>query len=178
MKKKTKIDWNRLTYGILSFVLAALLAYVLQPKFHDNKDALAILVNVFAILAGFLIAIMALVDSRTLQGRSWKEDTIYLETARRDLLRHRTMFKLYLLVLIVGFFIQVKPDWPSVVMVAEYGLLFFGMWALLMSLRLPTALTAKQLKSLEDAIRKRKTEEHRSSTSCASNSREILNKSS
>ncbi len=162
-KNQPQADWWRLSFATMSLILASLLAFVLQPKFHDNKDALAVLINVFAILAGFLIAIMALVDSRTLQGKNWKEDAYFLEKAKRELLRHRLMFRAYLTVLIVGFFVQVKPDFPIIIKCLEYLILTLGMWALLMSLRLPAMLSSRQLRSIEEAIAKRKAEEQRAS---------------
>ena len=155
------IDWSRLRYGGLSFVLAVLLAAVLQPKFHDNKDALAVLVNVFAILAGFMVAVMTIVaDSRALRGRNWREDVGYLKQVRNELARHRMMFKTYLAVLLLAFIVQARPPVSDLLLnCGEYFLIFLSTFALLLSFRLPQALTDRHLKFLDQEIKRRRSDE-------------------
>src|SRR5574337_1653524 len=85
-------------------VVSALAAWFLQPSYHNNANAIMVAATVFSVLAGFLIAVIAITaDERSLRGHNWRQDVVYLELIRTDVRRHRNLFVLYLLVLLLVF---------------------------------------------------------------------------
>ena len=145
-------------YVALSTMLSVPSAYVFQPRYHDNSDAATILATVLSILAGFLIAVMAIVsDERALRGKNWRQDTFYMGEVRRQLVRHRMMFYLYLGVLVLIFIGSLKLEWWNWCQVwCERSMLFLAMMALLLSFRLPGELTTRQMDLLQNLIAARK----------------------
>ncbi len=149
-----KVNCSLLRYVALSLVLAGISAPYLQPWYHASKDAATILATVLSILAGFLIAVMAIVaDERSLRGKNWRQDTYYLGEVKRQLLRHRLMFHLYLAVLVLIFLGSLGISWdPSVRWAVEWAVMFLGVFALLLSFRLPGELTTRQLTQLQQLL--------------------------
>ncbi|MOA29679.1 hypothetical protein D3C78_1507100 [compost metagenome] len=144
-------------------LIAVFFAWQFQPKYHANSNALSVLVTVFSILAGFLVAVMAIVgNERALRGRNWRQDTYYLVQIRRDLKRHAVLFYLYLLVLALAFLASLDLGWPKSVQVGvECFLLFLACLAMLMSFSLPGQLTRRHITDLEALIKTRRDEEAR-----------------
>lgn len=133
-------------------------AWLFQPRYHANADALASLVSIFSVLAGFLAAIIALVaNDRALKGRTWREDTYYLEQVRRELSKHQFLFYLYLATLAMAFVCQLgsSTDWPFQAWI-ERLLLFLATLAMMMSFSLPVRLTKRQMEDLEKVISERR----------------------
>lgn len=160
-KQASKIDWVRIRIAVLSVVLACLLAPILQPRFHENEAALSVLVTTFSILAGFLIAVMAIVaNDRALRGRNWRQDTADLVAIRQQLIRHQVLFVFYLCILGLAFVVAIKPQWnPALVRWLDYVLIAMSITALILSFRLPGQLTKQHLAQLEKTIRDRKRHE-------------------
>ena len=137
-----KIDQSLVGYVLLAVVLAGLCAPIFQPVYATSKDAAVILATVLAILAGFLVAVMAIVaDERTLRGKNWRQDTYYLQEASRQLTRHKLMFHMYLIVLVLIFVCSLNLPWAKVWQVwTERVMLFLATFSLLLSFRLPGEL--------------------------------------
>ena len=92
-----EVSRRKVLLAVLYSLIAAFFAWQFQEKYHNNSNALTVLVTVFSILAGFLIAVMAIVgNERALRGKNWRQDTFYLVQIRRDLKRHAALFYLYL----------------------------------------------------------------------------------
>ena len=159
--KRARVNWSLVRFVGLALVLAALCGWVLQPWYHGSKDAPNILATILSILAGFLVAVMAIVgDERTLRGKNWRQDTFYLGEVRRQLLRHRVMFYLYLGVLILIFLCSLSNDWPAGAQVAiERLVVFSSVFALLLSFRLPGELTTRQVDLLQRLIDAKRTDQ-------------------
>jgi uncharacterized membrane protein HdeD (DUF308 family) len=58
---EAKVSKRKLLVFGACVILAGIFAWHFQPKYHDNSNALTVLVTVFSILAGFLVAVMAIV---------------------------------------------------------------------------------------------------------------------
>jgi predicted ABC-type exoprotein transport system permease subunit len=160
MKDNTKkINYSLVTYVALAALLALLCAPIFQPVYVKSKDAAVILATVLAILAGFLVAVMAIVaDERTLRGKNWRQDTYYLQEADRQLTRHKLMFHLYLIVLVLIFVISLDLPWPASWQIwTERVMLFLATFSLLLSFRLPGELTSRQISQLRRMIDDRRT---------------------
>jgi hypothetical protein len=134
------------------------------PWYQGNAGARSVLVTVFSILAGFLVAVMAIVaDDRALSGRNWREDTFLLKSVRSQLVRHRLLFQLYLVILVLCFVDALHPNWPSSIELwSERMTLFFSIIGVATSFSLPGQLTRRHLERLKRAIKDRRERESRS----------------
>lgn len=150
-----------MAYIAACIAISVFFAWQFQPKYHDNSNALSVLVTVFSILAGFLVAVMAIVGSeRALKGRNWRQDTFYLLHVKQDLQRHSALFYLYLLVLALSFLASLNLGWPALIQVSVEGvLLFLACLAMLLSFSLPGQLTRRHVSDLEAAIKSRRDKE-------------------
>ncbi|MBL0845111.1 hypothetical protein [Pseudomonas mediterranea] len=153
-----KLSWRKVIYFFMCVVISIFFAWKFQPNYHENSNALSVLVTVFSILAGFLVAVMAIVGSeRALKGRNWRQDTFYLIKVKQDLQRHAALFYLYLQVLALSFLATLKFEWPEIVQISiETVLLFLACLAMLLSFSLPGQLTRRHLSDLEFAIKMRR----------------------
>ena len=158
-----RLAWHRLAYAALSITVASVLTPVLLPWYHGNSDARSVLVTVFSILAGFLVAVMAIVaDDRSLVGRNWREDTFFLRSIRAQLTRHRLLFQLYLLILVLCFVDALHPNWsPDLQLWVERVTIFLSLIGLMFSFLLPEQLTRRHLDRLTRLIEERRTNETR-----------------
>ncbi|MBF8668172.1 hypothetical protein IR012_05010 [Pseudomonas putida] len=156
-----KTSWRKVAYIVTCITVSVFFAWQFQPKYHDNSNALSVLVTVFSILAGFLVAVMAIVGSeRALKGRNWRQDTFYLIHVKQDLQKHSALFYLYLLVLALSFLASLKLGWPEIIQVGvECVLLFLACLAMLLSFSLPGQLTRRHVSDLESAIKARRDRE-------------------
>lgn len=153
-----EVAWGRVGYGALSVLAAFVLTPYLLPWYHDNTNARSVLVTVFSILAGFLVAVMAIVaDDRALSGRNWRQDTFLLRSVRSQLIRHRWLFQLYLMILVLCFVDALRPCWSmSFEIWSERLTLFLSIIGVALSFSLPNQLTRRHLDRLKGAIRDRR----------------------
>lgn len=151
-------------------VVAGVAAWFLQPSYHGNANAITVAATIFSVLAGFLIAVIAITaDERSLRGRNWRQDVAYLELIRGDVRRQRNLFVLYLLVLLLVFVGSMDLPWPAFAQVwLERALLFLAVCALLVSFRIPGYLMRRHLARLEELIRERQQHEISAGTASAS----------
>jgi uncharacterized membrane protein len=160
-----EVSRRKVLLAVLYSLIAAFFAWQFQEKYHNNSNALTVLVTVFSILAGFLIAVMAIVgNERALRGKNWRQDTFYLVQIRRDLKRHAALFYLYLAILALAFLASLNLSWHSYIQIGiECFLLFLACLAMLFSFSLPGQLTKRHIKDLETVIRARQEVEIRQS---------------
>lgn len=158
---KRKISWKKSLFSLGSVVVSALVAYFFHAKYHNNSNALTILTTVFSILAGFLIAVFAIVaDERALRGKSWKSNVAELELIRRELRSHRRLFSLYLVVLTLAFIVALDFGWPMKLQERiEYVLVFLASMAMIWSFRLPSYLMSRHMDALDRVIESRMNEQ-------------------
>lgn len=158
------ISPRKIAITVAICAMSALSAWFLQPSYHDNANAIMVAATVFSVLAGFLIAVIAITaDERSLRGRNWRQDVVYLELIRRDVRRHRNLFVLYLLVLLLVFVGSMDLPWPVFAQVwLERVLLFLAICALLVSFQIPGYLMRRHVSRLEELIRERQQRENSS----------------
>lgn len=159
---KIKIDWTFARYLALCALSALALAPLLQPKYHESGEAMAAIVTVFTVLAGFMLTVIAIAaDGRNLRRRDWRQDTFVLREIRDRLTRYRIMFHLYLLVPALAILAYVGPAWSAGTQSFVEGLvLFFAIFALLWSFRIPGEITSTHVKQLQQAIKDQREAEH------------------
>lgn len=157
---RREIDWHRL--GTLTAVLAASAAvgWYGQPFVHGNEEARGVIVNVFSILAGFLITVMTLLGEPGLyRGRTWRSDAVKRSNVYQRLVRHKWLFITYLIVLALVFITTIAaengPD-SAAVTCLEGLYLGFATFAFIYSLMLPSRLLNLQLARFDELVDSRR----------------------
>lgn len=151
------IAWTRLVFFGISVASGVVGAIFGQPLIHGNEMAINVIVTVFSILAGFLVAIMTMMgDPSTFSGRSWRANEKGREKIFNQLVRQKWMFILYLvtlgLVLAASLIGKILPDWAICI---EQVYLGTAITAFMLSLGLPSTLMKIQL-AKHDEITKSK----------------------
>ena len=89
---------KKVSYFVITFILSAFFAMVFQPLL--TVTALDVLVNIYAILAGFLIGIIALIgDPASLPSGSWRIAEASTKNTFRSLKGTRNLLYVYLVTL-------------------------------------------------------------------------------
>jgi len=149
-------------YLSICAISAAFLSFVFRPSFHGNETAANVLVTIFSVLAGFMIAVIAIAaDGAILRRKDWRQDAFYLSEARKQLTRYRLMFHIYLIVPALVFLAQLELSWyPGTQAAVEYLLLFLAAFALLWSFSLPGEMTQAYVRKLKQAIDDQRQQEY------------------
>ena len=154
------IDFRR-----TGLVLVGLLAAVSTLLFgrsltEGNIEALRILVTVFSILAGILIAVITMLgDPRALYPGSWRIASAHRRNLRRVLSRYQCLFYVYLAVIALAF---VGTLFGRISCETEFARWFgrvalsLGAGALVWSFGLPAAIIKAQMERLDEEVRKRR----------------------
>ncbi len=155
------LDSSILRFMFLLVVLGGLTAYCGQPLIHDNEQAINIAATVFSILAGFLIAIIAIVgDPVLLPPGTWRAAEMERDKLNNRLIQYKWLFIIYLLTLILIFLAYLfKDKSPCLVLLFEYSFLFFGVIGFVLSLLLPEALMIVQRERIDAVIEHRMKED-------------------
>jgi len=155
---KKEIDWSKIRLAIFSSILGVLSAYYGQPLIHGNEQAINIIVTVFSVLAGFLVAIIAIVgDPVLLPPGTWRAAEMEREKLNKRLIRHKWLFSIYLATLALIFSaLLFKDKYPDVVIWLERAFLFLGVFAFSLSMLLPSALMKVQRERIDAVIEHRR----------------------
>ena len=156
------IDFDKIRLCILAAILAGLVSCLGQPLIHDNVQAVDVIVTVFSVLAGFLVAIIAIVgDPVLLPPGTWRAAELERKKLDSRLIRHRWLFTLYLITLgLIFFALLLKDKHACVVLWLERGFLFFGVFAFVLSLTLPGSLMKVQRERIDAVIEHRRIQDN------------------
>lgn len=156
-----EIDKGKVKYAVCITLWSGLASYYGQPLIHGNQEAVNVIVTVFSILAGFLVAVITLVgDPKSLPSGSWQVARLGSELTYNRLIRHKWLFKAYLITLFLIFIsIVVKKQFPSVQVIIEYIYMFFATISCFLSFKLPAALMELQKERIEHEIEERRKSE-------------------
>jgi hypothetical protein len=143
------IDYHRIGIFVSALAVSILAGWFGQPLIHGNPDAVSVIVNVFSILAGFLVTIMTLLGEPSLyRGRTWRADEVRRSNVYARLVRHKWLFITYLLVLGCVFLSTLiakqTPDHLALVWIERF---YFALavFAFILSLLLPSRLMKLQM---------------------------------
>ncbi len=154
------LDWSRVGIFFAAAILSVAAGYYGQPLVHENSEARGVIVDTFAILAGFLITVMTLLAEPGLfRGRTWRSDAVRRSNVYQRLVRHKWLFVLYLLVLGLVFVTTiVAKKYPNDISVVRLESLYLGLatLAFIYSLMLPTRLMNLQLARFDELVESRK----------------------
>jgi hypothetical protein len=133
---------------IVSAGCAGAAAYYAQPYVHDS-DVVLVLVTVFTVFAGFLIAIITILgDPALIPDGSWRVVELRRGNIEKRLHTHVYLFMLYLItigLLFSGLILHKALEEGSCVNLwIERSYLFFGVFSFLLSFGLPISLMKLQ----------------------------------
>lgn len=158
---KKEIDKDKIKLAFCFTLWGCLGSYFCQPLIHDNQNAINVIVTVFSILAGFLIAVITLVgDPKSLPAGSWQVARLGSDLTYNRLIRHKWLFNAYLITLFLIFIsIVIKNRYATVQLFLEYVYMFFATVSCLLSFKLPSALIELQQERIEQEIAERRRKE-------------------
>lgn len=152
------IDWKRTTFIAVAVITGIAAGFFGQPFIHGNERAIGVIVNVFSILAGFLVAIMTiLADPAGFMTKSWRSAEKTRPAIYAKLLRQKYLFILYLtILLLITIQSLIEKQLPNVASVLEQ--IYFGaaVSAFILSLGLPSALMKIQMDRHDEMIEQRR----------------------
>lgn len=148
------LDWKRLIFFSVAIVAGIATGTKGQPLIHGNEQAVNVIVTVFSILAGFLIAIMTIMgEPGSLIGRGWRSCETNRKNVFSRLIRQKWMFYLYLATLGLIFTASlIKDVFPLLTVWIERVYLGGATAAFILSLGLPAALLNIQLERHDELI--------------------------
>jgi O-antigen/teichoic acid export membrane protein len=140
---------KKIIYIVVAFVGAGVAACYAQPAAEKNSDLILIVVTVFAIFAGFLIAIISVIgDPVMIKEGSWRVSELGRDRMEGRLLWHIALFCLYLVtigLLFVGVVLEkTLADGSLWKLWIERFYLFFGISSFLLTFLLPASLVEMQ----------------------------------
>lgn len=152
------IDWKRTLFIVTAAVVGIASGLFGQPFIHGNERAISVIVNVFSILAGFLVAIMTIMaDPSGFMTKSWRSAEKARPAIYTKLLRQKYLFILYLSVLLM-ITVQslIENKLPNIASILEQ--IYFGaaVTAFILSLGLPSALMKIQMDRHDEMIEQRR----------------------
>lgn len=158
--RRLEVDWSRIGLFTAIVAVSAVIGWYGQPFVHGNDEARGVIVNVFSILAGFLITVMTLLGEPGLyRGRTWRSDAVKRSNVYQRLVRHKWLFISYLIVLALVFLTTIvakrEPD-GRLVTCLEGLYLGFATSAFIYSLMLPSRLLSLQLARFDELVESRR----------------------
>ena len=130
-------------------LIGALAAYYVQPYAQSNSDLTLIIITVFTVFAGFLIAIITIIgDPIMIPEGSWRIPELHRDRMEAMLFWHIVLFCLYLLtigLLFVGVILERALDHHNLWRLwIERAYLFLGVTSFLLTFLLPSSLLRTQ----------------------------------
>jgi hypothetical protein len=141
---------KRLVFLIFCMAGGIVGAYHAQPYMHQNADAVLIIITVFTVFAGFLIAIITIIgDPIMIPEGSWRVAEGGRDKMERRLVLHIFLFILYLItigLLFAGSIIDKALEHKESLLKVwiERSYLFIGITSFLLTFALPATLLEMQ----------------------------------
>ena len=156
----SSVDRKKVLFALFSVAFGLFAAIYGQPLIHGNEQAISVIVTVFAILAGSLVAIIAVTgDPMLFSPGTWRLAQVESEQISNRLIRHKWLFFLYLITLgLIFLSILTKTNYPGTSIWLERVYLFFCTTAFIWSLCLPFYLIKIQKERIANLIKLRRKE--------------------
>lgn len=153
----------RIAIVVICFAVAAWVATYGEPLIRHNADAIVILITVFTVMAGFLVAIISILgDPALIPEGSWRSAEVRRDAIEARLVMHVWLFVAYLLAIALLFAGVVVRDAPEN-LVSEAakiwigrGYLFCGVASFLFTFGLARSLLTFQVSRIDVEIRRRR----------------------
>ena len=155
-----QIDPLRLAFLLTGFCAAGLAFWFGDPLVSGNVEALKILVTAFSILAGIVIAIIAILgDPAGLYSGSWRVASAHRRQIKRRLRRFAVLFYLYLIVIGLTYAAVLAGNSTMCSEIARWAerlTLSAGVGAFVWSFVLPVTIINAHMKRLDEEVKKRR----------------------
>lgn len=146
------IAWGRLWYGMICLVLGAGAFWWGRDWIVGNYEAVALIATVFSVLAGFLVAVMALVADDRMLRRNARAAHFEIQNIRSRLKRHKYLFHLYLVVMLLAFVATLRLNLPDTLNAwLHQTMLGLSVFAFLVSFSLPSQIMDEYLRKLANS---------------------------
>jgi hypothetical protein len=152
-QSKQVIEWRYILLVTVS-VLSGCLAFAFGHELIDkNTEATQVIVTVFSILAGFLIAIMTLLGDQSVLPGSWRIAEVTRTKIQVKLIRQKWLFYVYLITLTIIFVAALlRMKYPETTALLERIYLGFATSSFILSFGLPSTLMSVQMERVEAVI--------------------------
>lgn len=153
-----QVDIHKVKYAFVIALYSSVGSYFGQPLIHGNDNAINIIVTVFSILAGFLVAIITIIgDPSSLPSGGWQRARLGSEALYNRLTRHKLLFLMYLTTLLLIFVASLtKGKFIFLDIWIERVYLFFSIAAFSLSFQLPSSLMNLHKERIEHEIESRR----------------------
>lgn len=152
----------RLLFIVICALIAAAAAYFCQPFMNGNAEAITIVITIFTVFAGFLIAIIAVLgDPALIPQGSWRIAEGRRNSIETKLFWHFWLFVLYLLtigLLFVGALLKNTETLIAFRTWIERAYLFFGVFSFFLTFALPWSVMQMQKDRIDAEIERRRAE--------------------
>lgn len=147
-----KVAWLRLLRGGAYTLGGFAAAYYGKDWIVGNKEAVSLIATIFSVLAGFLVAVMALVaDERFINKRNASIAHFESKALKARLIRHKLLFQLYLIVMLLAFAVTLKLGLPPRVSAGlEQVMLGLSVFAFLVSFSLPSQIMSEYMRKISN----------------------------
>ena len=146
-----------IAYGLIAIAAGIAAGWLGQELIQGNDAARDVIVTVFSILAGFLIAIMTLLGDQSVLPGSWRIAEVQKKAIRAKLIRQKWLFYFYLITLAL-IFLQtlVKIKFPVLSILLERLYFGFATTSFLFSFKLPSTLMSVQTDRIDAVVSARR----------------------
>lgn len=155
--------YKRPIFIAFSVTVGAVSACYAQPYVDPNSDAVTIVITVFTVFAGFLVAIITILgDPVLLPEGTWRAAEVRRDTVERRLIWHSWLFTAYLVaiaLLFIGVVLSKAQLAPNHLWIKEWierGYLFVGITSFLFSFALPWTMMTIQRRRVDTEIERRR----------------------
>ena len=157
---KRTIDYKRVVFILIGLALGILVLVFGDRITTGNSEALRILVTVFSILAGIMIAVVTAIGSpEDLYKGSWRIASLHRREKLRIINRYIVLFYVYLVVISLAFISALLGKVVShseLIPYVERATISLGVAALFWSFGLPSAIWRAQKDRLDEEVENRK----------------------
>jgi hypothetical protein len=154
----SSIDWRKVAFMAFTTAFSLGFSKVGQPLIHGNQSAIDVIVTVFSILAGFLVAIIAIIgDPASMPKGSWRVAEAKMPSIEDKINKQRWLFTGYLVTLglIFASLLAAKAN-AQISATLEHIYLFLSSVAFIYSLKLPGFLSRIQRERVNEEIEARR----------------------
>jgi len=157
--RSAKFDFFGFIVWCLVFSVCGLVGFMGRDLLKENEPAVNIIVTIFSILAGFIVAIIAIVgDPQLVPGESWRQGQLDKPRAMARLTKQKLLFLTYLTTLLCVFLATIFKEHPKIEEVFRVIFLGLSIFSLIHSFRLPFVLADMQEERIDNLIEARRTQ--------------------
>lgn len=152
------MSMSRLALFFTAVVLGIIGSAFGKPLIHNNDAAVNVITTVFSILAGFLIAIFAILgDPGMILPGSWRIVYLQKKEIKRKMQRYQFLFYVYLATLgLILVSALIKDQYEYANSIVEYIYLAMAIIGFIISLGLPTAIMSLHTDRMEAELEARR----------------------